>query len=353
MTMKKRRFRGARGFRFDFFSLLVPIFGASVVVAPIAAAAAPAKPLPPEVRAYFDMARQECREAGDKLHVTSESGFAETADFNGDGKPDYIVEMSKLVCPSLGYSEYCGSAGCQIGILVSDGDRLREAGGNNYQGFTVTKPVNGKQSLAFAAHGTFCGHKSGADTCFGTMSWTPKGFKTTYTAAEPAALKAAEAAPATDDGRPDKNPKYDWKFIGPAAGKKGASIAMSDGTPDRVKVVVACAENIPVLVVSFPPGTNAPPSGMPAMIELGDAGPNGTHADMVLQQVQGQPAYIGQLSRAALTIMQTAGSQDYAVVPAAWTVASRDYWIDMPPLPLAHFDETSKAVLKACAARLR
>jgi hypothetical protein len=329
------------------------LFGAAiVVVAPIAASAEPPAPLPPEVRAYFDKARQECREAGDKLHVTGESGFAETADFNGDGKPDYIVHMSELVCPSLGYSEYCGSAGCQIGILVSQGDRLREAGGDNYQAFTVTKPVGGKQSLAFAAHGTFCGHKSGADTCFGTMSWTPKGFKTTYTTAEPAALKAAEAAPVADD-RPDKNPKYDWKFIGPAAGKKGASIAMSDGTPDRVKVVVACADNIPSIVVSFPPGVNTPPSGMPIMLEIGEPGPNGEHADMVLQQVQGKPAYIGQLPRAALTIMQTAGNRDYATVPAAWTVQNRDYWIDMPPVPLAHFNETSKAVLKACAARLR
>ena len=328
------------------------LFDAAIVVAPIAASAEPPAPLPPEVRAYFDQARQECREAGDKLHVTSEDGFAETADFNGDGKPDYIVQMSALHCPSLGYSEYCGSAGCQIGILVSQGDRLREAGGDNYQAFTVTKPVGGKQSLAFAAHGTFCGHKSGADTCFGTMSWTPKGFKTTYTSAEPAALKAAEAAPAADD-RPDKNPKYDWKFIGPAAGKKGASIAMSDGTPDRVKVVVACADNIPSIVVSFPPGANTPPSGMPIMLEIGEPGPNGEHADTVLQQVQDKPAYIGQLPRAALTIMQTAGNQDYATVPAAWTVQTRDYWIDMPPVPLAHFNETSKAVLKACVARLR
>jgi hypothetical protein len=116
--------------------------------------------------------------------------------------------------------------------------------------------------------------------------------------------------------------------------------------------VVACADNIPAIVVSFPAGANAPPSGMPIMLEIGQAGPNGEHADMVLKQVQDKPAYIGQLPRAALTIMQTASSQDYAVVPAAWTVPNRDYWIDMPPVPLAHFDETSKAVLKACAAHL-
>jgi len=352
MGVAKWNLRGLHRIGGDVFNLLTLALGATVVSAPAALAAEPAKRLPPEVRAYFDQARQECREAGDKLHVTSEDGFAETADFNGDGKPDYIVHMSELVCPSLGYSEYCGSAGCQIGILVSQGDRLREAGGDNYQGFAITQPVGGKQSLAFAAHGTFCGHKSGADTCYGTMSWTPKGFKTTYTAAEPAALKAAEAAPVAGD-RPDKNPKYDWKFIGPAAGKNGASIAMSDGTPDRIKVVVACADNIPSIVVSFPPGANTPPSGMPIMLEIGEPGPNGEHADMVLQQVRDTPAYIGQLSRAALAIMQTAGSQDYAVVPAAWTVANRDYWIDLPPFPLAHFNETSQSVLKACVAHLQ
>src|SRR5690606_3655819 len=115
-------------------------------------------------------------------------------------------------------------------------------------------------------------------------------------ATEPAALKTAETTPA-GDGRPDKNPQYDWKFIGSAAGENGPSIAMSDGTPDRVKVVVACADDMPAIVVSFPPGTTAPPSGMPIMLEIGDVGPNGEHADMVLQQVQGQPAYIGQLPR--------------------------------------------------------
>src|SRR3546814_8031285 len=73
---------------------------------------------------------------------------------------------------------------------------------------------------------------------------------------EPPALKVASPAA---DGRPDKNPKYDWKLIQPAAGKQGPSIAMSDGTPDRTKTVIACADNIPVLVVSFPPGVNAPP----------------------------------------------------------------------------------------------
>ncbi len=31
----------------------------------------------------------------------------------------------------------------------------------------------------------------------------------------------------------------------------------------------------------------------------------------------------------------------------------RDYWIDMPPLPLTYFNETSKAIPGACAAGLR
>lgn len=330
------------------------LFGAAVVAAPIAAAAEPAKPLPPEVRAYFDQARQECREAGDRLHVTDEAGFAEAADFNGDGHPDYVVHFNALYCPSLGASQYCGSAGCQVAILVSDGDRLREVAGDNFQGFAITRPVGGRQSIVFAAHGTFCGHKYGADTCFGRMNWTPKGFVRTYTKAEPAALEAAgDVSPSSDDGRPDKNPKYDWKRISPAAGKSGPSIATSEGSSERTKTVVACAENMPVIVVAFPPGPKAPPSGVPLMIEIGDPGPNSPHADLVLQPVQGKPAYIGQLSRAALTIMQTAGNQDYAAVPEAWTIASRDYWIDMPPLSLTHFNETSKVVLGACAAHAR
>lgn len=335
------------------FNVAALLFGAAVVAVPIAASAESPAPLPPEVRAYFDQARQECREAGDRLHVIDETSFAEAADFNGDGHPDYVVHFASLYCPPLGASEYCGSAGCQIAILVSDGDRLRQVAGDNFQGFAITKPVGGRQSIVFAAHGTYCGHKSGADTCFGRMSWTPKGFVRAYTKAEPAALKTADDASPSDDGRPDKNPKYDWKLIAPVAGKHGPSIAISDGSSERTKTVVACAENMPVIVVAFPPGAKAPPSGVPVMIEIGDPGPNTPHATLALQPVQDKTAYIGQLSRAALTIMQTAGSQDYAAVPEAWTTANRDYWIDMPPLPLTHFNQTAKAVLGACAARAR
>src|SRR3546814_12730510 len=89
------------------------------------------------------------------------------------------------------------------------------------------------------------------------------------------------------------------------------------------------------------------------MIEIGEQRP-GEYANVALQPVKGKTAYIGPLSRAALTIMQTAGHQkSYAVVSEAWTIPNRDYWIDMPPLPLTHFYETSSAVLDACRSGLR
>jgi hypothetical protein len=351
MGVEKCRSTAGRWFPTGLFHCAALVFGSAIVAAPVAAAG-PAKPLPPEVRAYFDKARQECRAAGDRLHVQGESDFAETAEFNGDGHPDYIVQKASLLCPALGASEYCGSAGCEIAILVSEGDRLREVADDNYQGFAITRPVGGRQSIVFGAHGTSCGHKSGADTCWGIMSWTPKGFRTVYTHAEPAELKAADAAPSGDD-RPDKNPKYDWKLVGSTPGKPGPAIAVSEGASDRAKTVVACADAIPVIVVAFPPGPKAPPTGVPVMIEIGQPGSNQTHADLVLRPVKDKPAYIGPLSRAALTIMQTAGSQDYAMVPEAWTTQDRDYWIDMPWLPLTHFNETAKATLGACATHLR
>ena len=348
------------GIRLSLLRRWLPRTMAMGLVAPVAAlfpAAAQAQQAqaPPEVRAYFDRARQECVAAGDNLRVENESSYAERAEFNGDGHPDYIIHLNKLYCPSLGASQYCGSAGCMISILVSDGNRLREAESINLQAFTVTRPVSGRQSIAFAAHGTYCGHKSGADTCFGTMNWTAKGFKTSYAASEPAALKAADAAGGGGQAatRPDQNPKFDWKLVGPAAGQKGTPIAMSDGTPDRVKAVVACAENMPVMVLSFPAATNAPPAGQHVMIEIGEPGPNQTHADLVLQPVQDKTAFIGPLSRAALSVMQAADTVDYASVPMAWTIRDRDYWTEIPAVPLARFKETSKVALASCAAGLR
>jgi hypothetical protein len=335
------------------FIFAVLVLGAVVAMVLIATSTKPAKALPPEVRAYFDTARQQCREAGDRLHVEDETSFTETAEFNGDDHPDYVVHKDSLYCPSFGRSEFCGSAGCEVVILVSEGDRLNVVADNNYQRFVITQPVDGKQSIAIAAHGTFCGHESGADTCFGTISWTPEGFRTTYTETAPAALKIATETPPNDNGRPDKNPQYDWKLIRPAAGKQEPLIAMSDGTPERAKTVITCADNIPVMIVSFPPAANAPPPDAQVMFEIGDPGLNQSHAEMILQQTQDNTAYIGQLSSAALTIMQTTAGQNYAVVPTAWTLANRDYWIDTPPLPLTHFNETAQAVLDACGAPLR
>src|SRR3546814_14296686 len=119
---------------------------------------------------------------------------------------------------------------------------------------------------------------------------------------------------------------------------------MSDGTPDRTKTVIACADNIPVLVVSFPPGVNAPPPGEKVMIEIGEPRP-GQYANVALQPVKGKTAYIGPLSRAALTIMQTAGNQTSSAVDSeACTIPNRDHWIDMPPLTHTHFNGTAQPV---------
>lgn len=331
---------------------LKALFAAVILAVPLAAQARQAQELPREVRAYFDNARQECRQAGGALHIDGNDSYAESAEFNGDGRPDYIVHMAGLYCPPFGRSEYCGSAGCMISILVSDGDRLREVASNNYQDFAITRPVHGRQNLVFAAHGTFCGHKYGADTCFGVMTWTPKGFRTTYVKGQPAALREQDASQ-TGEMRADKNPKFDWKLIGPAAAKPGPTIAMSDQSPAGMKAVVACAGKVPVFVLSFPPAMASPPPGQHVMVEIGEPDANSQHADIVLQPVQDKPAFIGQLSRAALTIMEAADTPDYASVPVSWTLRGRDYWTDLPGLPLTHFKQSAKAALTSCASALR
>src|SRR3546814_11425100 len=105
--------------RSRIFNFAALALGDAVVMAPISASAVPAKILPPEVRAYFDTARQECRAAGDLLPVTDEAGFAEHADFTGDDHPDSVIHMASLYCPSLGASQYCVSARCAITIPPS------------------------------------------------------------------------------------------------------------------------------------------------------------------------------------------------------------------------------------------
>lgn len=84
--------------------------------------------LPPVVAKARAQAVADCRPGKAVFRL----GYIQTADFNGDGKPDYLVDDGKLECekqgPEMPSQPSCGTHGCSIEVYLSTGAGYRDAG---------------------------------------------------------------------------------------------------------------------------------------------------------------------------------------------------------------------------------
>jgi hypothetical protein len=87
---------------------------------------APAAPqdLPPILRAERERIAAECRRMGGRF--APGPSYTQTADFNGDGMPDYLVDDNHNPCQGV-HSIYCGSGGCSIEVYISSPTGHRRA----------------------------------------------------------------------------------------------------------------------------------------------------------------------------------------------------------------------------------
>lgn len=60
-----------------------------------------------------------CIDVGGKAELLS--GGVKSKDINGDGKPDYLVDLAMLSC-GTGLSPFCGAANCEFAVYASNGD---------------------------------------------------------------------------------------------------------------------------------------------------------------------------------------------------------------------------------------
>lgn len=98
--------------------------------------------------------------------------FVKTADFNGDGAPDYVIDYGETNC--LGF---CGSAGCVIVIYVSQGGGHKKAFDQNVRGWRARRK-GGKDMLVVDFHGNAC-NKAGYEPCQKSFAWNGKKFAPT------------------------------------------------------------------------------------------------------------------------------------------------------------------------------
>lgn len=91
---------------------------AAIVGAVLAAAAstAAAEDLPAPIEADTQKSLVACREAGGSPSLAPD--YARTADLNGDGAPDYLIDLVGLTCENAS-SYFCGSAGCPVSVWLS------------------------------------------------------------------------------------------------------------------------------------------------------------------------------------------------------------------------------------------
>jgi hypothetical protein len=93
----------------------------AISLAAVSAAVAQASaPLPREIEAARREAAAACTG-----RVTFEPGYIQTADFNGDGRPDYLINEEKVKCPGSP-PLFCGSGGCSWTLYLSTGSGYRK-----------------------------------------------------------------------------------------------------------------------------------------------------------------------------------------------------------------------------------
>lgn len=320
--------------RFVQFALLFVSCVAPAVAQTQGSVAAP----PPELRQIFESALAECRAEGGRF-VADPGGFYEIADFNGDGRDDYLVSPSALYCSAFGYSQHCGSAGCTQIVLISEGNRLRQVFANNIQAHALVTLPNGRQGLATGMHGSACG-RAGADTCHVAMSWNGRAWTTSRLDREPPELVARIEA----ENAPPPLPR--WEAI-PGVPATGPGALLQDH-PQLPIILIRCIEGTPVIQVRL--GANgrggelpAPPAGRSLTLRLGDDGDYGPGLQLLaLEPIAAPREYIGAIPRAAFALLAGQGEM------LSLEISGPDsrYWLPADALSLGG----SSAALRPIAA---
>lgn len=311
------------------------------------AAASPSAALPPdpgahpsELRSYVEERAAQCAATGGSLII---GDYATEAEFNGDGRPDYIVNEGGLYCPREGHSAYCGSAGCGLRILVSTAQGLRTVYQVSLQGYVLTRLADGRQGIAYGAHGTFCGNRTGADTCFGVMSWDGRKWATRAVRKEPPELAAR--ARLEEAGPPKPNGTWIAK---PLPG--GGSMAVLEGASGFPKLAAACTD---VGATAIFKDTMAHFAGGPVAVSLIgyedlDFDRPRVSPNLALQPVPGEPpSHLGRISPQVQARLLALAADAQPVGQILWTTNGGRYWLSAE-LSLVNYAASVGPALARC-----
>lgn len=254
--------------------------------------------LPPQVAAGQREVEQDCRGAGGRPSLMD--GFRTELDLNGDGRPDYVHDLSHLNCEGAA-SFFCGSAGCPLVVYYSTPGGWTAQGLGHVQGWSVERS-GALPILVLHTHGGGCGQPGGS--CESRVGWNGRNIGRVV-AGRPAA-PAPSAAPPAVAALPPASPGG-TKAPEPAVARPGAwevrsggdgrAIAVAAGPGVVRAVTVMCHQGVPVVAVAL---RARPPAGP---VSFGLAGRSG-RAEVPLAPGGGEVWY-GDLRGSALVRLLT------------------------------------------------
>ena len=131
--------------------------------------------LPATVAALIAGYAPQCRELGGKL--ADDQPFTLTADFDGDGRTDYLLDPQNLRCDGAA-TAFCGNGGCQIKIALSGNgyaDPITVLGGQP----TVAQGQS-SADVAIWVDRSNCQLTGRDQTCWAAYSWPGGQLRQTY-----------------------------------------------------------------------------------------------------------------------------------------------------------------------------
>ncbi|WP_374571628.1 hypothetical protein [Phenylobacterium sp.] len=142
----------------------IPLVLAAVLASAGAASAAPAPRLPAAVQAYVAELNKSCREYGGA--PTAAPNLVKVADLNGDGLPDYLVNVGAYSCEGAASAMGAGQFGADVEIFAGGpGGTAAKAYENAvYDAEIVTKA--GKTEVWLMVSGEACGQKNAINLPF-------------------------------------------------------------------------------------------------------------------------------------------------------------------------------------------
>lgn len=206
--------------------------------------AAPAAAEPAAVAQATRSAMQDCRGAGGTPAL--KPGHQTTADLNGDGIEDYLLDYQHLECANA-WSFFCGSAGCPLVAFLSGPSGHRAQPFGHVRGWSLIPGT--PPAIEVALHGAMCRRGGiGVEGCTRRFAWNGRELAALGAPAQPQAPSQAAPAPAATARPPAPPSPGDWS-LRPVAGRTPVATVAGPGVIHSVSLL--CFNNVPVVALAL------------------------------------------------------------------------------------------------------